>query len=75
MQLPLSVWEAGYSKDQEAEADGEGMMLATVSGYSPYGAVTMFQKFEKLQHEHGIHALARAGVVTVGDQQNRILRL
>jgi beta-barrel assembly-enhancing protease len=55
-QLPLSIWEAGYSKDQEAEADREGMMLATVSGYSPYGAVTMFQKFEKLQNEYVIHA-------------------
>jgi len=55
-QLPLSVWEAGYSKDQETEADREGMMLAAVSGYSPYGAVTMFQKFEKLQDEYVLHA-------------------
>ena len=55
-QLPLSVWEAGYSKDQETEADREGMMLATVSGYSPYGAVTMFQKFAKLQDEYVLHA-------------------
>lgn len=56
VQLPLSVWEAGYSKDQEMEADREGMRLATLSGYSPYGAVTMFQKFEKLQDEYVIHA-------------------
>jgi predicted Zn-dependent protease len=55
-QLPLSVWEAGYSKDQELEADREGMRLATLSGYSPYGAVTMFQKFVKLQDEYVIHA-------------------
>jgi predicted Zn-dependent protease len=56
IQLPLSVWEAGYSKDQEMEADREGMRLATLSGYSPYGAVTMFQKFEKLHDEYVIHA-------------------
>jgi predicted Zn-dependent protease len=55
-QLPLSVWEAGYSKDQELEADREGMRLATLSGYSPYGAVTMFQNFAQLQDEYVIHA-------------------
>ena len=55
-QLPLSVWEAGYSKDQELEADREGMRLATLSGYSPYGEVTMFQKFAKLRDEYVVHA-------------------
>lgn len=56
IQIPLQVFEAGYSKDQEAEADREGLLLAATSGYSPYGAVSMFEKFEKLHSEYVIHA-------------------
>ena len=39
LQLPFSVWEAGYQKDEELEADREGIFLAVEAGYSPYGAV------------------------------------
>ena len=56
VQIPLSVWQAGYNKDEELEADREGMRLAVLSGYSPYGAVSMFEKFRKLQTEYVIHA-------------------
>jgi beta-barrel assembly-enhancing protease len=45
LQIPLQVWEAGYNKDEEFEADREGMRLAVLSNYSPYGAVTMFERF------------------------------
>ncbi len=55
-QIPLQVWEAGYSKDQEFEADREGIRLAVSAGYSPYGAVTMFERFSKLHDEYVIHA-------------------
>lgn len=55
-QIPLSVWEIGYNKDQELEADREGMRLAVASGYSPYGAVEMFERFAKLHREYVIHA-------------------
>jgi predicted Zn-dependent protease len=55
-QIPLSIWQIGYSKDQELEADREGMRLAVASGYSPYGAVEMFQRFAKLHREYVIHA-------------------
>lgn len=55
-QIPLSVWEIGYSKDQEFEADREGMQLAVRSGYSPYGAVKMFERFRELHQEYVIHA-------------------
>ncbi len=37
IQIPLEVWEAGYSKDEEREADREGLRLSVLSGYSPYG--------------------------------------
>ena len=56
VQIPLTVWEAGYSKDEELEADREGMRLAVLSGYSPYGAVTLFEKFARLHNEYIIHA-------------------
>ena len=56
VQIPLSVWEAGYNKDEELEADREGMRLAVLGGYSPFGAVTLFEKFAKLHNEYIIHA-------------------
>jgi predicted Zn-dependent protease len=56
VQIPLAVWEAGYNKDEELEADREGMHLAVLSGYSPYGSVRLFDKFNNLQREYVIHA-------------------
>lgn len=56
VQIPLTVWEAGYNKDEELEADREGMRLAVLGGYSPYGAVSLFEKFAQLHNEHIIHA-------------------
>jgi len=56
LQIPLEFWEAGYHKDEEFEADREGMFLAVRSGYSPYGAVDTFERFAKLHDEYAIHA-------------------
>ena len=56
LQIPLDSWEAGYHKDEEFEADREGMYLAVQSGYSPYGAVDQFERFGKLCNEYVIHA-------------------
>jgi len=56
VQIPLDFWEAGYHKDEEFEADREGMLLAVRSGYSPYGAVDTFTRFAKLCNEFVIHA-------------------
>lgn len=56
VQIPLQVWEAGYNKDEEFEADREGMRLAVLGGYSPYGAVSLFERFGKLHDEYVIHA-------------------
>ena len=56
LQIPLAVWEAGYNKDEEMEADREGIRLAVLGGYSPYGAVSLFERFGKLQKEYVIHA-------------------
>jgi len=56
VQIPLDFWEAGYHKDEEFEADREGMYLAVQSGYSPYGSVDLFERFAKLGDEYVIHA-------------------
>lgn len=50
--IPLEVFEAGYSKDQELEADREGARLAVNAGYSPLGALRMFETFGRLYDEH-----------------------
>jgi predicted Zn-dependent protease len=49
--LPMEVFEAGYSKDQEMEADREGTRLAVEAGYSPNGAIRMFETFQRLYEE------------------------
>ena len=49
--IPIEVFEAGYSKDQEMEADREGTRLAVQAGYSPSGALRMFETFQRLYDE------------------------
>jgi predicted Zn-dependent protease len=56
LQIPFELWQAGYNKDEEFEADREGMSLAVQSGYSPYGTVEMFERLAKLCDEYVIHA-------------------
>lgn len=56
VQIPLEFWQVGYHKDEEFEADREGVRLAVESGYSPYGAITMFTRLSKLCDEYVIHA-------------------
>lgn len=56
LQIPLEFWQAGYHKDEEFEADREGVRLAVEAGYSPYGAVSIFTRLAKLCDEYIIHA-------------------
>jgi beta-barrel assembly-enhancing protease len=58
LQLPFSLWEAGYRKDEELEADREGIFLAVEAGYSPYGAVEALNRLAKLGDEYVTHAQA-----------------
>jgi predicted Zn-dependent protease len=60
-QLPMSLWQAGYSKEQEFEADREGLRLSVVAGYSPQGAVKMLARFDDLHREYVIHANTPVG--------------
>jgi predicted Zn-dependent protease len=60
-EIPMSLWQAGYSKDQELEADREGLRIAVAAGYSPLGAVKMTERLGKLQREYVIHAETPTG--------------
>ena len=55
-QIPLLLWQAGYSKDEEFEADREGLLLAVSAGYSPRGAIDLLTRFVQLDREYVIHA-------------------
>jgi predicted Zn-dependent protease len=50
--LPIEVFEAGYSKDQELAADREGTRVAVATGYSANGAIRMFETFDRLFKEY-----------------------
>lgn len=55
-QIPRSLWQAGYSKDEEFEADREGLLLASSAGYSPRGAIDLLTRFIQLDRKYVIHA-------------------
>jgi beta-barrel assembly-enhancing protease len=50
--LPVELFQAGYSKEQELEADRDGTRLAVLAGYSPQGTLRMFQTFARLQRKY-----------------------
>ena len=54
--LPVEFFQAGYTKEQELEADRDGTWLAVLAGYSPQGAVRMFEAFARLQREYVLKA-------------------
>src|SRR5262249_33159630 len=49
--LPIELFEAGYTKEQEAEADREGLMLMASRGYSPTGALRLFEVFDRARSQ------------------------
>ncbi len=54
--LPVELFMAGYSKDQELEADRDGTQLAVMAGYSAQGALHLFQRFDKLHRQYILKA-------------------
>jgi beta-barrel assembly-enhancing protease len=60
-QIPLELWQTGYSKDEEAEADREGLRLACVAGYSPKGALDLLNRFIELRQEYVVRAKTPTG--------------
>jgi predicted Zn-dependent protease len=59
VRILISLWQAGYSKDQEFEADREGLRLAYAAGYSPQGAIDQLTRFLELDREYITHAPGR----------------
>ncbi len=49
--IPVAVFQAEYSKEDELEADREGLELAARAGYSADGALDVFQVFLELGDE------------------------
>ncbi len=54
--LPVELFQAGYSKEQELEADRDGTDLAVRAGYSPQGAIRLFQALRRIEKEYEIKA-------------------
>ena len=48
LQIPVIVFQAGYSKNQELEADSVGLDLAVSANYSPQGMIRLFEKLQAL---------------------------
>lgn len=60
--IPFEVFMAGYSKDQELEADRDGTTLAVQAGYSPAGILQLFDEFQKLEQGDGSHRDPRSPI-------------
>jgi len=54
--LPIELFQAGYNKEQELEADRDGTYLAVLAGYSPQGAIRLFETFQRLHREYVLKA-------------------
>jgi predicted Zn-dependent protease len=49
LNLPVEVFLAGYSKEQELEADRDGVTLAVEADYSPLGLRDLFIEFQNFE--------------------------
>jgi predicted Zn-dependent protease len=56
LSLPVDIFMAGYSKDQELEADRDGTTLAVEAGYSPQGILQLFAEFARLERTDVVSA-------------------
>jgi len=52
LSLPVEIFVAGYSKEQELEADRDGTTLAVQAGYSPQGILQLFAEFARLEQQY-----------------------
>lgn len=48
----VEIFEAGYTKEQEFEADRAGLGLAVAAGYSPLGGVDLMTRLETMEGEY-----------------------
>lgn len=64
--LPVAIFQAGYGKEQELQADREGTMLSVHATYSAQGAVEVFQIFQRL------HQRQQRSAKDPGDEASRL---
>jgi predicted Zn-dependent protease len=62
--IPVAVFQAGYGKQQEFEADREGMRLAAKTGYSTQGSVRLFERMAEMHEEYVIKARTPPGEIS-----------
>ena len=55
--LGMGLAFAGYSRENEREADRYGIIYMTDAGYDPQGAVAMFQTLQELRGDHQASSL------------------
>jgi predicted Zn-dependent protease len=67
--IPYQIFAAGYSRQQELEADKDGTTLAVMAGYSPNGAVRLMQSFGRME-EPRTRATTPFGELTTVAQQS-----
>jgi predicted Zn-dependent protease len=48
----VEIFKAGYTKQQELEADRVGLELAVEAGYSPAGILKLMERFERLEAQY-----------------------
>jgi len=54
--IGVKLFQAGYTKEQELEADREGLRLAVAAGYSAGGAIEAMKRLERLSQSAGTPA-------------------
>src|SRR5690349_15939738 len=59
--LPIELFQAGYTKEQELEADREGIRLASRAGYSATAVVGLFQTMDERYHEAEVQSQTPQG--------------
>jgi predicted Zn-dependent protease len=57
----VEIFEAGYTKVEELEADRVGLGFAVAAGYSAAGGVNLMKRFEKLEPENAKRANSPVG--------------
>jgi predicted Zn-dependent protease len=62
--LPIELFQMGYTKEQELEADREGVRLASKSGYSAVAFTELFATMEKRYRERQIGARTPQGEIS-----------
>ena len=62
--FPVEIFMAGYSKEQELEADRDGATLAVEAGYSYTGVLQLFDEFAKLEGDAAKAAPRSGGPIT-----------